>query len=217
MIEQTTLLLFLATVTVFIVTPGPNMIFCVARSIIAGPKAGILSLVGVCIGLAVHATAAGLGLSKLFTYFPIGYDILKAGGAIYLLWLAWHTYRSPDGLADEFDFQSADPSAYRHRSFVFIAQGALNALLSPKAVFFYLVLFPQFLNPEQGSILAQSLVLISIINVINFCVIAGLCIAAGRTREWLAGNPRVIALQRKIVSVVFVGLALRVVTTRTPA
>lgn len=82
-----------------------------------------------------------------------------------------------------------------------VVQGALNALLSPKAVFFYLVLFPQFLQPENGNVLFQSLVLITIINAINFTVIGSLCIAAGRSAQWLMKNPGLVRLQRRIVSV----------------
>lgn len=216
LIDQATLILFLATVAVFIVTPGPNMIFCVARAIAGGPTAGIYSAIGVCVGLTVHATAAGLGLSQLFKYFPVAYDMLKIGGAIYLLWLAWLSYKaSRSATAGAMELNQKVVSG-RKTAFSLAAQGTLNAILSPKAVFFYLILFPQFLDPAQGSLLGQSLLLIGIINAINFTVIAGLCLAAGRSSQWLARNPRFLAWQQKIVSMVFVGLAARVALSKSP-
>jgi len=217
MIDSTTLTLFLATILVFIFTPGPNMIFCVTRSLANGPSAGIHSAVGVCVGLTLHATTAGLGLSQLFKYFPVAYDVLKFGGAAYLLWLAWQSYRSSKDADTGLLRLETGAARTRAGSLGFVAQGMLNALLSPKAVFFYLVLFPQFLDPARGSLLGQSLILITIINSLNFTVIASLCVAAGRSSRWLARNPAFIRWQRKLVATVFVGLAARVAISRSPA
>ncbi len=217
MVDTATLSLFLATILVFILTPGPNMIFCVARATISGSTAGVLSALGVCLGLVVHATAAGLGLSQLFAYFPAAYELLKVAGAGYLIWLAWQSYRSSDAVAEELAELKVTGASHQSRAVVLVVQGALNALLSPKAVFFYLVLFPQFLQPENGNVLFQSLVLITIINAINFTVIGSLCIAAGRSAQWLIKNPGLVRLQRRIVSVLFLGLAARVLVSKTPA
>lgn len=214
MIDQTTLYLFLATVLVFVFTPGPNMIFCVARALGSGARAGILSAAGVCIGLTIHATAAGLGLSQLFKYFPVAYDVLKIGGAIYLLWLAWQSYKASSDIKMDIEDEKGEARNLPKKNVRYVVQGAVNALLSPKAVFFYLILFPQFLDPTQGSVLGQSLILITIINVINFSVIATLCIGISGSSQWLFENPAFLVWQRRLVSLVFVGLAARVVTTK---
>ena len=190
------------------------MIFCVMRAIANGPSAGIYSALGVCFGLAVHAVAAGLGLSELFVHFPVAYKVLRIGGAAYLLWLAWQTYnRNAFAAIDLLNVQN--PATVMDVSAImYVAQGALNALLSPKAVFFYLVLFPQFLNPAQGSILVQSLFLITIINVINFTVIASLCLCAGRAARWLVQHPRALLWQQRCVAGVFIALAARVLFSK---
>lgn len=216
-VDGTTLTLFLATIAVFILTPGPNMIFCLSRALLGGSAVGVYSAFGVCIGLTLHATAAGLGLSQLFHYFPLAYDVLRVAGAGYLLWLAWQAYRAAPGAA--IVACEATPCGEKRRVPIAltIAQGALNALLSPKAVFFYLVLFPQFLDPTRGSILIQSLFLITIINVMNFTFIASLCLCAGRSSRWLIRHPRALAWQQKLVALVFVGLAARVLISRAPA
>ncbi|MBB4304086.1 threonine/homoserine/homoserine lactone efflux protein [Rhodobium orientis] len=216
MIDPVTLTLFVATVAVFVVTPGPNMIFCVSKAIVGGPSAGVMSAVGVCLGLVVHAGAAGLGLSKLFQYFPIAYDVLRVFGAAYLLWLAWKSLHENGGLPAE--CREAEAADRKYKSGLrFVVEGALNALLSPKAVFFYIVLFPQFLDPARGSVFVQSLVLIAIINAMNFTVISILCLFAGKTSAWLAQNPSVLRWQRRIVAGVFAGLAMRVLFSRQAA
>ena len=216
-VELATLSLFLGTVIVFIVTPGPNMIFCVSRAMVSGPAAGIYSALGVCLGLTVHATAAGLGLSGLFVHFPLAYDALRIGGAAYLLWLAWQTYRGDTYASVAHLGADAVPSVPNGSAPRFFAQGALNALLSPKAVFFYIVLFPQFLDPTAGSILVQSLFLITVINAINFTVIAVLCVCAGRAARWAVRHPRVLLWQQRCVAGVFVALAARVFFSRPQA
>lgn len=216
-IDNATLWLFLGTIAVFILTPGPNMIFCVSRALASGPAAGVYAALGVCLGLTVHAVAAGLGLSKLFVHFPDAYHVLRVGGAAYLVWLAWQAYRGSlmgalDGLKPGEASRGALASGVG-----FFAQGTLNALLSPKAVFFYLVLFPQFLDPTQGNILVQSLFLISIINVLNFSVIAALCLGAGHASQWLIRHPRAILWQQRCVAGVMVALAMRVLFSRPAA
>lgn len=213
-VDSAMLLLFLATVSVFILTPGPNMIFCVSKSLLGGPAAGVYSALGVCLGLTVHATAAGLGLSQLFIHFPTLYEILRVGGAIYLIWLAWRSYRAGPMPGFGKDMDGAERPKRRVPVLGSMLQGMLNALLSPKAVFFYIVLFPQFLDPQTGSILVQSLFLITILNVLNFTVIATLCVFAGRSSQWLARHPRVAVWQQRLASSVFVGLAIRVLFSR---
>lgn len=221
-VEPAILLLFLGTIIVFILTPGPNMIFCVSRAITGGPATGIYSALGVCLGLTIHATAAGLGLSQLFIHFPLAYDILRISGGAYLLWLAWRSWRDSLSTSDALFSPSSsqcETGAGKTRAGITasLLHGALNALLSPKAVFFYLVLFPQFLDPAKGSILVQSLFLILIINVINFAVISALCIGAGRAAYWLTRHPAILAWQRRFAAGVFVALALRVLHSRAPA
>jgi threonine/homoserine/homoserine lactone efflux protein len=211
-IDPATLSLFVLTVAVFVITPGPNMIFCVSRAMLSGPAAGIYSAVGVCFGLLVHASAAGLGLSKLFQYFPLAYEALRIFGAGYLLWLAWQTL---NGKAGEFvPAANAQTPARSASTFRFFVQGAINALLSPKAVFFYIVLFPQFLNPSQGDVFLQSLVLVAIINLMNFSVISVLCLISGRAVHWLRSHPGFIVWQRRCVAGVFVALAAKVFASK---
>ncbi|WP_267285436.1 LysE family translocator [Billgrantia pellis] len=94
MIPLTDLLLFAMAALIVVLTPGPNMIYLISRSICQGRAAGVISLFGVLAGFLVHMLAAAVGLTALFLAIPLAYEILKWLGALYLLFLAWPGRRS---------------------------------------------------------------------------------------------------------------------------
>src|ERR1700687_6454858 len=72
-----------------VLTPGPNMIYLISRSITQGPAAGIVSLGGVALGFVFYLLCAAFGITALLLAVPYAYDALRLSGAAYLLWLAW--------------------------------------------------------------------------------------------------------------------------------
>lgn len=72
-----------------VLTPGPNMIYLVSRSICQGPMAGLVSLGGVALGFVVYVLLTAGGITVLLFAVPFAYDLLKFAGALYLAWLAW--------------------------------------------------------------------------------------------------------------------------------
>ncbi|HZF85416.1 MAG TPA: LysE family transporter, partial [Burkholderiaceae bacterium] len=92
------LLFFSLAALVLVLTPGPNMIYCVSRALCQGRAAGLVSLGGVLLGFVVHLLAAALGLTALLAAVPFAFDAIRLAGAAYLLWLAWQAVR-PGGTA----------------------------------------------------------------------------------------------------------------------
>ena len=82
---------------VLVLTPGPNMIYCISRTLCQGRMAGMTSLAGVLAGFLFHLFAAALGLTALLMAVPLAFDAIKLAGAAYLLWLAWQAVR-PGGV-----------------------------------------------------------------------------------------------------------------------
>lgn len=80
MVPLNNLLLFAGAALLMVLTPGPNMIYLISRSICQGRKAGVISLLGVILGFVVHMFAAALGITALFLAIPIAYDLLKWAG-----------------------------------------------------------------------------------------------------------------------------------------
>ena len=93
MLTLTELSWFALAALVLVITPGPNMIYCVSRTLSQGRGAGLLSLGGVLLGFLVHLMAATLGLTALLLAVPMAFDGIKYAGAACLLWLAWQTRR----------------------------------------------------------------------------------------------------------------------------
>ena len=202
MIPFATWLLFCLACVALTATPGPNMLLLVSRTLAQGRTAGFVSLAGTSTGFALHALAASLGLSALLAAVPLAYEIVRWAGAVYLAWLAWVTWRTPD----------APPPGAVTRTYAtsrLFRQGLLTSVLNPKVAVFQLALFPQFIDPARGSVLAQSLVLAVTQLVI---VIAGdsVCVfAATGARRWFATRPGFGRASRRALSGVFAALAAR--------
>ena len=93
MVPLSDLLMFAGAALLMVLSPGPNMIYLISRSICQGRKAGVISLFGVIAGFFVHMFAAAAGLTALFMTVPLAYDLLKWAGAAYLLYLAWQAIK----------------------------------------------------------------------------------------------------------------------------
>ena len=200
------LLLFAGAALLMVLTPGPNMIYLISRSICQGRRAGVVSLLGVVTGFLVHMFAAAIGLTALFLAVPLAYELLRWAGAAYLLYLAWQAVRP--GARSPFEAKAlpADPPGK------LFLMGFLTNVLNPKIAVFYLSIFPQFVSPEHGPVFAQSVVLGSTQIAISFSVNLAIALSAARLASWFVRKPRWLAAQRWVMGAVLAALALRLAT-----
>jgi threonine/homoserine/homoserine lactone efflux protein len=192
-------------------TPGPNMIYLVSRSISQGWRAGLVSLVGTVVGFVTYMTIANLGLAAIFVLVPWLYVGLKAVGAVYLLYLAWRTLK-PGGHSP---FEASRlPADSRLKLF---RMGLVTNLLNPKAAVMYMALIPQFINPRLDHTVVQGFVLGGVQITVSLLVNAGIVVAAGTIAGFLAERPRWMRWQRRVtgtlLGAVGVKLALDAPTT----
>jgi threonine/homoserine/homoserine lactone efflux protein len=199
----TTLLGFALVSLGMVLTPGPNMIYLISRSISQGRMAGLISLGGVAVGFVFYMLCAAFGVTALLFAIPYAYDALRLAGAAYLLYLAWQAVR-PNGRSP-FQVRKLDFDSPRK----LFAMGLLTNLLNPKIAMLYLALLPQFIDPAQGSILAQSVVLGSTQIAISVTVNALIAITAGSIATFLAARPKWLLLQRWLMGTLLAGFALR--------
>ncbi|OAI88448.1 LysE family translocator [Pseudomonas putida] len=198
-------LLFTGAALLMVLTPGPNMIYLISRSICQGRMAGVTSLLGVVAGFLIHMTTAAIGLTALFMAVPLGYDLLRWSGAAYLLWMAWQAVKP--GARSPFEPRELAPDSPRK----LVLMGFLTSLLNPKVAMFYLSILPQFITPEHGSVLAQSLILgITQISV-SFTVNLLIALFAAGISAWFMRYPLWLMLQRYVMGFVLAALALRLV------
>lgn len=203
MIPAQDLLLFAAAALLMVLTPGPNMIYLISRSICQGRKAGVTSLLGVVAGFFVHLFAAAAGLTAVFLAVPMAYEVLKWAGALYLLWLAWQALKP--GARSPFEARQLPPDSFRK----LILMGFLTSALNPKIAVFYLSVFPQFINPEQGSVFNQSILLGLTQIGVSFSVNLLIALFAAGIAGWFVHNPLWLAVQRYFMGFVLAALAVR--------
>jgi threonine/homoserine/homoserine lactone efflux protein len=187
-------------------TPGPNMMYLVSRSICQGRTAGLISLGGVALGFLIYMLSAAFGITALLLAVPYGYDALRFGGAAYLLYLAWQAVK-PNGRSP-FQVRTLPPDGNR-RLFM---MGLVTNLLNPKIAVLYLSLLPQFIDPAQGSVLAQSVLLGATQVAISISINALLAMTAGTIAMFLGRRPLWLVVQRWLMGTVLAGLALRMAT-----
>jgi len=201
--DLATLLLFSTACLALTATPGPDMLLIASRSASQGRAAGFATLAGIQAGTYCHALAAAFGLSQLFLLVPLAYDVVRYAGAAYLLYLAWKTVRSSAPAT------VAQPDAARHAIGTMFRQGLLTTLLNPKMALFVLALFPQFVQPEVGSVEVQIMLLATILNAIGIVVNGAVIVAASRLGRLFSGEGRLRRLPQYLLGAVFAGLAVR--------
>lgn len=189
-----------------VLTPGPNMIYLISRSISQGPIAGLISLAGVALGFVFYMLCAAFGITVLVMAIPYAYDALRFGGALYLLYLAWQAVK-PGGRSPLQVRELPKDSSRR-----LFAMGLLTNLLNPKAAVLYLSLLPQFIVPEQGSVLTQSMALGFTQIAVSVTVNAMIALMAGSIAAFLASRPLWLTVQRWLMGTVLAGLAVRMAT-----
>jgi threonine/homoserine/homoserine lactone efflux protein len=164
-------------------TPGPNMVYAMSRSLIQGRTAGMIALLGILFGSLGYLVPAALGVGVLLSNVPRVYDVLRVSGAIYLGYLAWKAVHST-GWANA----DSRPLAREGHAKLF-RSGVLVSLLNPATALLYLTVIPKFVDPARGSALAQTLELGMAYVVINGSIKAIVVVLAGALARVIIRNP----------------------------
>ncbi|MDJ0360021.1 LysE family translocator [Rhodococcus sp. H29-C3] len=191
-----------AVAMAMVLTPGPNMVYLVSRSISQGRVAGLVSLGGVGVGLVVYVVATNLGLAAMFAAVPTLYTVIKVAGACYLAWLGWTALRGSRSVFEVTGLQHDSNTRL-------FTMGLLTNLLNPKMAVMYISIIPQFIDPAAGSILMQGLALGGVQILVGLTVNALIVLAAGSIAMFLSSRPSWIKLQRYVTGTVLGLLAVR--------
>jgi threonine/homoserine/homoserine lactone efflux protein len=186
-----------------VLTPGPNMIYLISRSVCQGRRAGLISLSGVALGFVFYMLCAAFGITAFVFAIPYAYDTLRFGGALYLLYLAWQAVK-PGGRS-AFAVRNLPVDTPRK----LFSMGFVTNLANPKIAVMYLSLLPQFITPGHGSVLTQSLALGTVQILISLAVNALIAVTAGSISTFLSGRPLWLLVQRWLMGTVLTGLAVR--------
>jgi threonine/homoserine/homoserine lactone efflux protein len=150
--DPTTLALFCAATLAILLVPGPSVLFIVTRSVAQGRAAGLVSVLGVHAGSAIHALAATLGISAVLAASATAFTIIKYAGVAYLIWLGVRKLLTRDHAEETVEL----PVRSKRRMFW---EGLVVNVLNPKTAIFFLAFLPQFTDPAAGPVAPQMLVL----------------------------------------------------------
>ena len=216
MIDFATFLLFLLAVLTLFLSPGPNMAFVMSHGMAYGPRGGLAAAIGIGSADVVLSVLTATGVTAMVFAWSASFDVLRVLGAAYLLWLAIKTVRSPAHTLVA-DVSGSSPST-ANLAFRTIAKNAmLGSLLNPKALLFFMVFLPQFVNPAAGHIALQLLVLGLTLSAASVVFNWTLGSFSGQLGKLLQRHPRTATFQKWLMGCVLAALAIRMFLTERPA
>lgn len=207
-VEPSTLVLFGVAVLALFVTPGPNMAFVLSHSLAHGPRAGFAAALGISAGDLVLTLLTATGVTAAIAAWPPSFDLLRIGGALYLVWMAWRAIRAPEQAVVA---KQAAVSMMR-----LARMSMLNSLLNPKALLFFIVFLPQFVDPSRGHVTAQLAIFGVTLSAVALIYNTLLGLFSGRIGALLQRSPRVAKVQAWFLACVLAGLALRLLWLDRP-
>lgn len=214
------LALFLTASLALTLTPGPAVLFIIARSMGQGRRAGLLSVAGIGLGNAVHAAATSLGLAALLASSPLAFTAVRWAGGAYLVVLGVRRLlrrEGAEGLAGQAgqagpvsggEGRTAEAGPVPAPARGVLRQAFMVALLNPKTALFFLAFLPQFADPRAGSLPAQLLLLGAIFIAVAVATDSIYAVAADGLGRFLRRHPGFAAGERWVTGGIFVGLGL---------
>lgn len=195
-------LLFIFTSIIIILTPGQDMILVMSRSISQGKKAGIITALGVSVGLMGHTLLATLGLGALLLASEWLFNCIKFIGAGYLMYIGYQLLRSKENRLSTTHLSEV---SYKKM----FTEGSLSNIMNPKITIFYFSYLPQFIIPNGGSEATQLFILGTTFAVLTFFIKAPIGFISGLLSFWLKARPIVLNYINKTSGVILIALGLK--------
>ena len=213
--DLTQFALYLAAAFVLALTPGPGIFYVAARTLAGGRGEGVASSFGTGLGGMVHVLAGSLGVSAIVLASAELFTALKLIGAAYLVWLGLRTVQSARRDATTaLHGGSATPPIGLRRAF---REGVLVEALNPKTAAFFLAFVPQFLDPTEGHVALQFVVLGFVSVTLNTLADLVVAFAASGIREGAAARPVLIRRLREASGAAMMALGIGLALAKRPA
>ena len=206
---ETNFWLFLAAAFLIAAVPGPGIFYVAARTLSDGRGSGFASTAGTALGGLVHVVAGSFGISAIILASAELFATVKFIGALYLVWLGIKTFRSAGRALSLNSEPVGDKRAFR--------DGVLVEALNPKTAAFFLAFIPQFVNPGEGHVALQFVVLGFVSVALNTLADIVVAFAASRVREGAAARPALIRRLREASGAAMIALGIGLVMAKRPA
>lgn len=210
MFEHFLWLPFLVAITALTLTPGIDTLLVMRNTARGGHRDGLLTSLGICLGLFVHAAISAAGLSVILLGSAELFILLKLAGAGYLVWLGVQSLLSAFQRRKlQFESPAAMPSVSAALS---LREGLLSNVLNPKPIIFYMAFLPQFIDPAYSA-LPQALMMAGVHFAIGTLWQGSLVLMVGRARQWLQ-RPRVGQVMDSVTGLLLVGFGAKLATSQ---
>lgn len=205
MFESFLWLPFLVAITALTLTPGVDTLLVMRNAARGGQRDGLLTSLGICMGLFVHASISAAGLSVILLGSAHLFTALKLAGACYLIWLGVQSLRSAFKSGT---LQVEQPATqYSVPAMTSLREGLLSNVLNPKPIIFYMAFLPQFIDPAHSAV-AQSMMMAAVHFTIGMVWQGALVLMVGRARQWLQ-TPKVSKTMDSITGFLLIGFGVK--------
>lgn len=201
------LIVFLLATVALNLSPGPDMLYVISRSLEQGRWAGVVSALGIGAGTLVHTFLTAIGLSAVLISIPVAFQLIRYAGAIYLAYLGLRMLFSSRTESDISRHQQV-----RHTTLsIIFRQGVLTNVLNPKVALFFLAFLPQFVDSARGAIAIQIVLLGLIFDTSGTLWNVLIATVAAHARAFLAARSGFSLLQKMVPGVILLALAVLVI------
>nr|WP_108911998.1 LysE family translocator [Anoxybacillus gonensis] len=200
---DSTIWLFVISATALLIMPGPAVFYIMARSIDQGKEAGLVSVLGVSLGGAVHVLAGAVGVSAILMTSATAFTIVKYLGAVYLVYLGCKTLFSTSH-----ENHVASSKTNHKKLWKIFYESVIVEVMNPKTALFFLAFFPQFITPSASSVPAQFLLLGTIFIILAFINDSLYAILAASIRKWIVGKKGHAKVVNKVTGYLYIVLGI---------
>jgi threonine/homoserine/homoserine lactone efflux protein len=192
---------FLLTSFIIVASPGTGVLYTLATGLARGPRASVVAAFGCTLGIVPHMAAAIVGLAALLHTSALAFQIFKYIGVAYLLYMAWDALREQGAL-------SVDKNVAPRSNLRITVTAILINILNPKLSIFFLAFLPQFVDPAEGAVHWQILLLGLTFMGLGILSDGMFALAAGTAGEFLRRSRGFLKVQRWFAGTSFIGLGL---------
>ena len=208
MVAFGTLSMFVLAVAMLLLSPGPNMAFVIAHGTTHGARGGIAAALGIGAADVVLTILTATGVTALITAWSPAFDLIRYAGVVYLLHMAYKAFRQRDSTSEKAAVETTLTTVFMW--------SMLNSLLNPKALLFFMVFLPQFVDLNHGAVAQQLIVLGLVLTLVSVLFHALLGSAGGMAGRFVASNARIRKFQPHALATLLVLLAVRLMFLQRP-
>ncbi|EPR28801.1 Homoserine/homoserine lactone efflux protein [Geobacillus sp. WSUCF1] len=195
---------FIVAATALLIVPGPAVLYIMARSMSQGTKAGVVPVLGVAFGGAVHVILGAVGVSAILMTSAAAFTMIKYLGAVYLIYLGGKTLF----FASTKDEEIPNTKAKEKTLAQVFYESLFVEVTNPKTALFFLAFFPQFISPSAGSVAGQFLLLGEIFVVLALLNDSLYAMLAAGIRKRLAAKKGSVKVMNRVAGCCYILLGL---------